>query len=551
MSPCYRPGALTHQLAAFERFRDVSYFALFWEPRVRKTSVALAIFRYRYELGPGDLRHVDALIAIGWPSGVKWVWAEEARAELPPEFLASTRILVWETGRTTETRARREHALALRAHSGPIIFSANCESILVNKCDKYIEWLISKRRVMLVCDEGWLSNWNARTRRVLAYSRRPTVVVKAVLNGTPVEESPEDVFYPSQFLRPGLLGYADKTAFRARHCEYEVEEVEETLPNGAVVTRVLPAGKRFNRAKAAMNDPDPYDRYPVFRNYCNLDELREKLRVFSSRVRLADVSDAPPKTYVSQYFEMTERQRRVYDDLLYEYATTLGSGRSITAREVLYRMTRLQMVCRNYWPPERRGVPCEACDGFGFAPEGGDCARCDGLGTCVETTALERIDPERNPAIDALLETVAVTRQPFVVWCRFRQDVADAVAALSRASYDVVEHHGGVPDAQAEANYQAFKAGMAHGIVGTVGGGLSFGKDLSRADLAVFYSNDFKAQLRRQAEERTEGVLRRTPTTVVDLIAPGTRDADVVAALRAKREVAAEVMGDPRPWFGQ
>jgi hypothetical protein len=85
--------------------------------------------------------------------------------------------------------------------------------------------------------------------------------------------------------------------------------------------------------------------------------------------------------------------------------------------------------------------------------------------------------------------------------------------------------------------------------VGTIGGGLGRGKDLSRATLAVFYSNDFALRLRRQAEDRTESVLRRVSTTVVDLVAAKTRDVDIINALRAKRELAAEVMGDPRPWF--
>ena len=552
MNPFHRPGALEHQLVAFERFKDSPHYALFWDPRCRKTSVVLAHFRRRCELDPKDLLHVDALIVLSWPSGVKWVWAEEARAELPPDFLAGTKVLVWESGRTAKTTARKKEALELRAHEGPIIFSANCESILTDNGNKYIEWLIAGRRVMLVVDETWMANWSARTQRALAYSRRPNVVVKALLDGTPVDESPEEIFYPSQFLKPGLLGYADKTAFQARHCEYQVEEVEERLPNGSIVTRVLPAGKRFNRAKAAMGYSDPYDRYPVFKRYRNLDELREKMLTFGSRVRREDVTDAPPKTYVSQYFEMSPKQREVYDNLLLEYAADLESGRRVTAPQVLYRMTRLQMVARNYWPPERTGVACPACDGYGFAQEGGDCPACGGLGSRVVVNELEIIDPNRNPAIDALLEAVNAVRQPFVVWCRFRQDVADAVAALLAAGHLVWEHHGGVPDAQAEANYQAFKAGgpgAPAGIVGTIGGGLGRGKDLSRATLAVFYSNDFALRLRRQAEDRTEGVLRRVSTTVVDLIAAETRDVDVIDALRAKRELAAEVMGDPRPWF--
>ncbi len=57
-------------------------------------------------------------------------------------------------------------------------------------------------------------------------------------------------------------------------------------------------------------------------------------------------------------------------------------------------------------------------------------------------------------------------------------------------------------------------------------------------------------RLRRQSEDRAEGTLKKFSTAIIDLIAVGTRDADVVAALRAKKDLASLVLGDPRPWLG-
>jgi hypothetical protein len=428
----------------------------------------------------------------------------------------------------------------------------NCDSVLSKDGNKYIEWLIKRRRCMLVADEDFMANWSARTQRVLAYSRRPNAIIKAITTGTPVDEGPLEMFYPAKFLKEGLLGYADKVPFIARYCEFEVEEVEEILPNGMVIKRQLPAGKRFNKFKKMNGSSDPYDRYPVFKSYRNLDELREKIFGFAMRVRREDISNAPPKTYVSQYFDLSSEQQRVYDQLRDEYAVDLGS-RKVTEREVLQRMTRLQMVARGYWPPERQGVPCAACHGLGISLNTveEDCPVCDGLCINVVTTPLERIDSTSTPALNALVEALRQVPQPFVIWCRFRQDVDDVVRHLRGLGYTVFEHHGGVPDAQAEANYQLFKSGGGDGMVGTVGGGLGRGKDLSRATLTVYYSNDWSSRLRRQTEDRTEKIDRVISTTVVDLLAVGTRDEEVVAALRAKRELAARVLGDPVSWFGR
>src|SRR5277367_6082913 len=110
----HRPP-LVHQLEAHYRFRDQPYHALFWQQRARKTSVELNIFRYRYERGD-----VDMLLVIAHPSGVHRVWIDELPKDLPPEFMAHMRTLVWQSGKTTAGR-RREEALALRDHAGPIV----------------------------------------------------------------------------------------------------------------------------------------------------------------------------------------------------------------------------------------------------------------------------------------------------------------------------------------------------------------------------------------------------------------------------------------------
>src|SRR5260221_241113 len=77
---------LRHQLRDFLRFRDLKYFALFYEQRARKTKVALDVFRYRYDRGD-----VDALVVTAYPNGVHRIWIDELAKDFPPLTLEKTR----------------------------------------------------------------------------------------------------------------------------------------------------------------------------------------------------------------------------------------------------------------------------------------------------------------------------------------------------------------------------------------------------------------------------------------------------------------------------
>ena len=517
----HRPP-LAHQLEAFERFKDQSHHALFWEPRVRKTSVELNIFRYRHEV-VGD---VDALVAIAFPNGVHRVWIDEIEKEYPPEFLEKLKALPWISGKMDKGKYR-EDALALRDHAGPVILTMNCEAIITPKGWKYLEWFLKRRRVMLVADEAaWAAGWSARTKKLLALGTRPSVVVKSILDGTPCDEGVEDLYFPTQFLKKGLLGFSSKVAFRARYLAYQTDDEGNRV-------------KGFNRRTGTQFD--------IVTGTQNLDELNAKLMTFGSRVLRRDVSDAPEKTYQSRYFQMTEKQRKVYEKARDSYVAELGAG-SFPLTDVLLRMTRLSMIARNYYPPERQGVECPVCAAAGQV-EGDECARCEGLGYVVAWTKLERID-DRNPAAEALVQEAQATRGPMVVWCSFRQDVRDAIEALRSVGREPLQYDGSLPPAEREANYQDFRRGRGSDIVGTILSGLSRGKDLTRAETLVYYSNVFSLRARRQSEDRAEGLLRRTSTDVVDLIAADTRDLEVIGALRDKRALSEVILGDdPVRWI--
>lgn len=521
---------LAHQRRIFERFKSEPYFALFMEQRTGKTKIVLDIFA-RYV----NIKYLDTLIVIAYPNGVHRVFLDEMVKDLSPEMLANTKALAWRSSRmgTREMKAALAETLT---HPGPVIFTINCEAIKrADSAWDHLVRLIKKRRCMVVADESsWAANFTGQTERLLTLggfkAPKPNVLVKAILDGTPVEENPGEIYYPTTFLKRGLLGFQSALAFRARYYEYEM--TEQKNPDGSIE---LVRKKEYNRRTNTE--------YDVFKGYRNIEELTQTLSSFSERVLRSDVSDAPPKVYQKRYFQLTLLQRQAYDRLRKEYRAEIA-GQEFEARDVLTRMLRLQMVARNYWPPEKIGVFCPRCEGNGIDSTNEDCPRCEGLGIVVETTELARIDT-RNPTIDALRLDVEANRGPIAVWCRFRQEVSDCIEALRAIGREVGRFDGSIPEGRREAAYQAFRAGEIDTLVATLGSGLTRGRDLTRADVLIYYSNDFSLRKRRQSEDRAEHLARTRSTGIVDLVAEDTRDEDIVASLVTKRSIAERVMGDP------
>lgn len=536
MSFTFHRQPLAHQLRDFNRFKDWPFFALFYEQRARKTKVALDIFRYRYEKGD-----VQALVVIAYPSGVHRVWIDELPKDFTPDFLKQTKYLAWRSGNMKNRQAT--NALdELMAHKGPKVLTLNCEAILTKTAHDYLIKFFAKHKTMLLADESsWMANWSARTKRMLrSYGIHRNVVIKSILDGTPVDEGPTDIYFPTTFLRRGSLGYTSKLAFNSRYVAYEMEEIveeSEQLVDGIlqpVFTTTIQRAKHFNHRTEKE--------YEVETGVQNLEELNLKLDRIGSRVRRADVSDAPPKTYQTRYFKLTDKQRKTYDELRDNYIIQLNRG-EITLSNVLTRMSRLQTVARNFYPPERHGVACIACSVTGFI-DGEECPTCEGLSIIVTEGELERIDT-RNPAAEALTEELRVTRGPAIIWCSMRQDVTDAMEAVQAAGRIPHRFDGSVSPADRADIYQAFKRREIDNIVATIQSGLSRGHDLTNADLLCYYSNVWSLRHRRQSEDRAESLDRKTSTDIVDLVAEDTRDLDNITALREKRLTAAAIMGDP------
>jgi SNF2 family DNA or RNA helicase len=77
-----------------------------------------------------------------------------------------------------------------------------------------------------------------------------------------------------------------------------------------------------------------------------------------------------------------------------------------------------------------------------------------------------------------------------------------------------------------------------------------YGLTLTAAHTMVYYSNSFDLEKRLQSEDRAHRIGQTKNVTYIDLIAVGTVDEKIVKALRAKIDIATQVLGeDFKQWL--
>jgi SNF2 family DNA or RNA helicase len=494
-----------HQLREWERHRAERNWALFHEQRTGKTKIVLDEAAWNYHQG-----NIDTLLVIA-PKGVHRNWITD---EVPAHLHPSTNYcaLQW-TGAGTKAW-ERQFTQAMN-NPGLLVFSFNIEALLTPRLKAHLALIFnSGRKVMAVVDESQIiktpgAKRTALIRRIGVRSR-----MKRILSGTPVTQSPLDLYNQMYFLDWRILGFSTHAEFKAYYAEWETEHNHNT-------------------------DTD----YKVLKNYKNLDEMKTRLAKVSSRVLRSDCMDLPPKIYQKKYFDLSKDLRRTYDQLREEYMAELR-GVKHTVAHALARMMRLQQICSNFFPNIMEVTTCPHCYGDG-------CEHCDG-GYYFPPQTYQRIDEKHHPRLEAL-EEILQEEQPekVVIWCRFDRDIDDVISLLIRLGRGMpARYDGKVKERKRAADLSDFQSGKIRDLVAKPNSG-GRGLNMSAARLEIYYTNLFSLEVRLQSEDRLESLdATRGPTSIIDLVCQDTVDERVVTALREKKALADMITGDdPREWL--
>jgi len=463
-----------HQLSALDTGWDRPEFGLFMEMGTGKSKVLIDNMGLLYQAG-----RINFALVIA-PKGVYRNWVSKEIPEHMSEDIPH-RVIRWVASPNKTQQA--EMRSVKDKFDGLTIFVMNVEAFSSLKGKQGGEWMaraLGPHGLIAIDESTTIKNHKAkRTKNLMKIASG--FKYKRLLTGSPVTKSPMDIYAQCEFLRPGLLGYDSYYAFQGRY---------------AIVQRKTMGSHAFQQIVG----------------FRNLDELTNKIDMFSYRVLKKDCLDLPDKIYTVRYVGMTTDQVNMYNQIRQHAMVLLENGEMSTAPAVITQMLRLQQILSGH-------LKTDDGDTIYF--------------------------PSKR--MDSLKEILEEHDGKAIIWSRFRYDIQQITRTLNEifGEGSAASYYGDTSDDVRQSIVQTFqnpnsKLRFFVGNPATAGYGLT----LTEANLVVYYANDFNLETRAQSEDRAHRIGQKNNVTYVDLITEDTIDEKIVKSLQAKIDIGARVLGE-------
>lgn len=313
---------------------------------------------------------VRALILC--PRAVVDVWADPDRGEFAKH--SHNKPLVVGLG---------EGRVSLRATDARDSLTRQRVAIVVNydaaRCEPLKSLLLKTEWSVVVLDESHKIKSPGGTTSMFCRELAKVARKRVALTGTPISNSPLDVYAPFRFIDTSVFG-SSFTAFRNRFAVTQ--------------TNTTSAGQQ----------------YPVIVRYKDLDLMAEAMSDLTYKVG-RDVLDLPPVVQTERYVTLSHTARKAYDSMEADMVAEIGAADDVdfvVAQNTLTKLLRLAQVASGYLP---------SSDGKSVA-----------------------LDTGKYDALLDILEDVGDV--PVVVFCRFHTDLDAVHAACAERHITSVELSG-------------------------------------------------------------------------------------------------------------
>lgn len=306
----YKTKPLAHQEDAVNRFAEKEYGALFCEMGTGKTKIVLDILRNSADL-------FEAIVIA--PNGLHHNWdINEIPKHLGSSDLNPVVTYCWK-GPIKSKKAKQELSRFFMTRDASRILLINIEALrtaagfdTVNTFLKYCFGL----KHMIIDESTCIKNPKAmQTKRVLKLADQ--VDRKWVLNGTPITQSPLDLFTQCRFLSKNAIPFNTYTAFKHAFA------IETTMTMGSRAFRKIIG-------------------------YQNLEQLTKLLEPFTLRIEKKDCIDLPEKTFVKQAIQLHPAQQRIYDSMKNDCIALLKNGELVTSTIALTKIVKLHQILTGF-----------------------------------------------------------------------------------------------------------------------------------------------------------------------------------------------------------
>ena len=473
----YKTKPYKHQEEAlFKSFARDNY-AYFMEMGCGKSKVLIDNMTWLYEN-----KHIDTAIIIA-PKGVYMNWKNsEIPTHLPDDV--PNNVYVWKSGANKSEKIVLEEGV--RNRDKLRILLVNVEAFATAKVKKYLQAFIHRSNFLLAVDESTtIKNIKAkRTKEILKLGQ--SAKYKRILTGSPITQSPMDLYSQCYFLDKDLLGFDSYWSFQGRY---------------AIIRQTRIGNHSFQQIVG----------------FRNLSELTDKLHRFSYRVTKEQALDLPEKIYTTREVNLTSDQIKHYNSMKDSAVALLDGGDMVTAPEVMTRLLRLQQLLCGYLVTDD--------------------------GETVEI-ANHRIDAMLDTIEEMDGKVIIWSRFRHDI-----KKIRKALEK-DYGSGTVVTYYGDTSQEDRDKAIDRFQNDEGTkffvGNAQTAGRGLT----LTAATNVIYYSNDFNLETRIQSEDRCHRIGQKNNVLYVDLVVPDSIDIHIVKVLQSKITLAGRTLGEEaRKWL--
>jgi SNF2 family DNA or RNA helicase len=272
-----------------------------------------------------------------------------------------------------------------------------------------------------------------------------------------------------------------------------------------------------------------FDKHQIV-GYREMDDLIQKEHSIAYRVTKSEALDLPEQTFENRYIQLSDADRKVYDQLKRDSYAELESGGEITAPTVLTKLLRLQQLTGGFLRLDDTDKPKQV-----------NHAKLDALmeivNDCVDANQKVVVFARFVAEIDLIADTLRKAGIQFGMIDgrtpnEHRTDRTTGQEIMSRS--EIVE------DFQTNPKTTVFLAQIQ-----TAGLGIT----LHAASIAVFYSLDFNMANYTQATARIHRIGQHHPCTYIPLLVEKSVDEKVMKALATKQDLAKQIVDNWKTVF--
>lgn len=496
-----------HQLESFNRFKDQDFFALFMEMGTGKTKVAIDVASYLFEKSI-----IDAVLLVA-PNGVHYQWFAEQIPEHSPILFSR---FLWDSKKFDRRHYQRMYKEFDETQDFRLKwFCINVEYFSTFAYERLFTAFMKKHRCFFIVDESTrIKNPNAkRTKNIIALSKLSHRQI--ILTGTPVTNSPFDLWSMFEFLKGGFWD-CNYFVFKHRHGifvkdlnPYSGKTYQRVIneKDYALIQNRVKKGDSLEKISAYTGISEKNLEYiishPGFTGYKNLDRLKENIKPFVSYAKKEDCLDLPPKVYERIYVEFAKEQKRIYSQLVDTYLT-MYKDTELSVQNKVSLTLRLMQVCGGYFPSPELKKPVLIGD--------------NNVKIIRLIDELEEIGEER-----------------VIIWAHFVAEIEGIYDALKEAfpNWRIGLYYGKIDKELRKTLVKDFQNGNIKILVCNQQTA-SFGLNLQRSNLHYFFSNTYSLEHRLQAEDRSHRAGQKWPVVYKDLIIKKSVEEKVLKVLKNK-----------------